>query len=144
MRLEAPASKVGLKPGMVINGWAFTQHGGTVYWDRAGVVSRTPQNGQTFASQSAWEQVEKANSKSKLPPPLRTALKADPRKRSDAQKQELRDYCKGQISHQKIPRYFQFVESYPLTGSGKVQKLILREQAIKTLGLEDVVNVRTA
>jgi fatty-acyl-CoA synthase len=58
--------------------------------------------------------------------------------------QELRDHCKGQISHQKIPRYFQFVDSYPLTGSGKVQKFVLREQAIKELGLEDVKNVRTA
>ncbi len=58
--------------------------------------------------------------------------------------QELRDYCKGQISHQKIPRYFQFVESYPLTASGKVQKFVLRERAIKTLGLEEVANVRTA
>ena len=57
---------------------------------------------------------------------------------------ELRDYFKGQISHQKIPRYFRFVESYPLTGSGKVQKFVLREQAIKELGLEDVANVQTA
>ena len=45
--------------------------------------------------------------------------------------QELRAYCKGQISHQKIPRYFQFVASYPMTGSGKVQKFLLRENAIK-------------
>ena len=59
-------------------------------------------------------------------------------------KQELRDYCKGQISHQKIPRYFQFVDSYPLTASGKVQKFVLRERAIKTLGLGDVANIRTA
>jgi len=58
--------------------------------------------------------------------------------------QELRDYCKDQISHQKIPRYFQFVESYPLTASGKVQKVVLRERAMKALGLEDVANVRTA
>jgi len=58
--------------------------------------------------------------------------------------QELRDYCKGQISHQKIPRYVQFVESYPLTASGKVQKFVLRERAIKTLGLEEVAKTRTA
>jgi len=58
--------------------------------------------------------------------------------------QELRDYCKGQISHQKVPRYFQFVESYPLTASGKVQKFVLREQAIKTLGLEEVAKIKTA
>jgi fatty-acyl-CoA synthase len=58
--------------------------------------------------------------------------------------QELREYCRGQISHQKTPRYFQFVESYPLTASGKVQKFVLRERAIKTLGLEDVAKVKTA
>jgi fatty-acyl-CoA synthase len=58
--------------------------------------------------------------------------------------QELRDYCKGQISHQKIPHYFQFVESYPLTASGKVQKFVLREQAIKVLGLEEVAKTKTA
>jgi fatty-acyl-CoA synthase len=51
--------------------------------------------------------------------------------------QELRDYCKGQISHQKIPRYFQFVDAYPMTASGKVQKFALREQAIRMLGLSE-------
>jgi fatty-acyl-CoA synthase len=58
--------------------------------------------------------------------------------------EDVRAYCRGQISHQKIPRYFQFVESYPMTASGKVQKFVLRERAIKTLGLEDVAKVRTA
>jgi fatty-acyl-CoA synthase len=58
--------------------------------------------------------------------------------------EELRDHCRGQINHQKIPRYFQFVESYPLTGSGKVQKFVLREQAIKALGLQDVSKIKTA
>jgi fatty-acyl-CoA synthase len=57
--------------------------------------------------------------------------------------QELRDYCQGQISHQKIPRYVQFVDAYPLTASGKVQKFVLREQAITTLGLEEVARIRT-
>jgi fatty-acyl-CoA synthase len=58
--------------------------------------------------------------------------------------EDVRTYCRGQISHQKIPRYFQFVESYPLSASGKVQKFVLRERAIKTLGLEDVAKIRTA
>ncbi|GAC1350983.1 MAG: AMP-binding protein [Ktedonobacteraceae bacterium] len=58
--------------------------------------------------------------------------------------QELRAYCMGQISHQKIPRYFQFVESYPLTASGKVQKFVLRENAMNVLGLAEVMNTRTA
>ena len=58
--------------------------------------------------------------------------------------EELRVYCKGQISHQKTPRYFQLVESYPLTASGKVQKFVLREQAIKALSLEAVARIKTA
>ncbi len=58
--------------------------------------------------------------------------------------EELRNFCQGQISHQKIPRYFQFVESYPMTASGKVQKFVLREQAIKALGLEEVAKIITA
>ena len=35
-------------PARSINGWAFTQHGGTVYWDKAGIVTRTPQDGQAL------------------------------------------------------------------------------------------------
>ncbi|HXZ04763.1 MAG TPA: hypothetical protein VEH81_08005 [Ktedonobacteraceae bacterium] len=58
--------------------------------------------------------------------------------------QELRDYCRGQVSHQKIPRYFQFVESYPMTASGKVQKFVLREQAIRVFGLEEIAKTKTA
>ncbi len=57
---------------------------------------------------------------------------------------ELRVYCKAHISHQKIPRYFQFVENYPMTASGKVQKFILRKQAIEALGLQKVAETRTA
>jgi fatty-acyl-CoA synthase len=58
--------------------------------------------------------------------------------------EELRTFCTGQISHQKIPRYFKFVDTYPMTASGKVQKFVLREQAIKELGLEAVAKTRTA
>ncbi len=67
-----------------------------------------------------------------------------PRAGETLTEEELREYCKGQISRQKIPRYFQFVESYPMTGSGKVQKFVLREQAIKALGLEEATQVKTA
>src|SRR5579859_1628718 len=67
-----------------------------------------------------------------------------PKEGEQVTEQELREFCKGQISHQKIPRYFQFVESYPLTVSGKVQKFILRENAIKALGLEEAAKIKTA
>jgi fatty-acyl-CoA synthase len=43
--------------------------------------------------------------------------------------EEVRAYCKGKISHHKIPRYIEFTESYPMTASGKIQKYLLREMS---------------
>ncbi len=48
------------------------------------------------------------------------------------------------MAHCKAPRYVQFVESFPTTVTGKVQKFKIREIAIKELGLEAVANVDTA
>lgn len=67
-----------------------------------------------------------------------------PKSAESLNEQELREYCQGQISHQKIPRYFQFAESYPMTASGKVQKFVLRELAIREFGLEGVAQTKTA
>ncbi len=67
-----------------------------------------------------------------------------PKEGEQLTEEELRGYCKGQISHQKIPRYFQFVTAFPMTASGKVQKFILREKAIKALGLEEAATIKTA
>ncbi len=92
VRLEVEAAKVGLAPGAVINGWAFTQHDGTCFWDKAGIVTRTPQAGQAFDSQLAWEAYERTQSKSALPQPLQEAIKADAAARKDEQKKRLRDY----------------------------------------------------
>jgi fatty-acyl-CoA synthase len=61
-----------------------------------------------------------------------------PREGAAVTEQELRAFCKGKMSHQKIPRYFQFVDAYPMTASGKVQKFLLREQAIVLFGLQEV------
>jgi fatty-acyl-CoA synthase len=41
--------------------------------------------------------------------------------------EDIRDYCRGQISRFKIPKYVFFVDSFPLTSSGKIQKFVLRE-----------------
>ncbi|KAK3529610.1 hypothetical protein QTP70_032030 [Hemibagrus guttatus] len=49
--------------------------------------------------------------------------------------EEIKAFCKGQMAHFKIPRYVTFVQSYPLTVSGKIQKNKLREQTQKQLGL---------
>lgn len=50
--------------------------------------------------------------------------------------EEIKAFCKNNISHFKIPRYILFVTSYPLTVTGKIQKNILRETATEQLGLK--------
>ncbi|WP_370627197.1 AMP-binding protein [Psychrobacillus sp. INOP01] len=42
---------------------------------------------------------------------------------------ELKGYCKGKISFHKIPKYIEFIEAYPMTASGKIQKFLLREMS---------------
>jgi fatty-acyl-CoA synthase len=49
--------------------------------------------------------------------------------------EELKAFCRGQIAHFKIPRYVRFVETFPMTASGKVQKYLLAEHAARELGL---------
>jgi fatty-acyl-CoA synthase len=51
----------------------------------------------------------------------------------DAQvtEEDIRDYCRGQISRFKIPTYIFFTDSFPLTSSGKIQKYLLREMGSK-------------
>jgi fatty-acyl-CoA synthase len=55
--------------------------------------------------------------------------------RDRATEPELIDYCRSQIAHFKTPRYWKFVESFPMTVTGKVQKYRMREIAIAELGL---------
>ena len=69
VRLEVPVADVGLAPGEVVSGMAFTQFGGTVYWDKAGVVSDLV-----------------------APPIVVLALRTPAPERTDEQRQELQDY----------------------------------------------------
>jgi len=50
-----------------------------------------------------------------------------------ATEEEIRDFCKGQIAHFKIPRYIKFVEEFPMTITGKVQKYVMRDMMAKEL-----------
>ncbi|HEY6873247.1 MAG TPA: AMP-binding protein [Geobacteraceae bacterium] len=51
--------------------------------------------------------------------------------------EEVREFCRGRIANYKVPKYVKFVDSYPMTASGKIQKFKLREMAIKELNLHD-------
>ena len=49
---------------------------------------------------------------------------------------EIRAFCQGQIAHNKIPRYVEFVDEFPMTVTGKVQKFLMRETVEQKLGLK--------
>jgi len=49
--------------------------------------------------------------------------------------EELTAHCKGRISTFKIPAYWKFVDAFPMTVTGKIQKFRMREMAVEELGL---------
>src|SRR5579871_5274950 len=61
-----------------------------------------------------------------------------------AAEEEIRDFCRGRIAHFKVPQYVRFVDSFPMTVSGKVQKFRMRDQEIEARGLGRAANIRTA
>lgn len=91
-RLEVDAAHVGIKPGAVITGWAFTQFDGTVYWDKAGAVTATPQTDAPFSSLAAWVRAQRAAGAAGLPHPIDEIVKLDRDRRNAAQREQLRDY----------------------------------------------------
>ena len=50
--------------------------------------------------------------------------------------EELRNFCKDRIAHYKVPRYWKFVNEFPMTISGKIRKVEMREIAAEELGLQ--------
>ena len=56
----------------------------------------------------------------------------------------LRAFCAGRLASYKIPRYVKVVDAFPLTVTGKIRKVEMREQSVRELGLEEVAAARTA
>src|ERR687889_801673 len=48
----------------------------------------------------------------------------------------VREFCRGRLAHFKVPRYVLFVDEFPMTVTGKVQKYLMREESVRRLGLE--------
>jgi fatty-acyl-CoA synthase len=66
------------------------------------------------------------------------------RLKEPAAEEEIREFCRGRIAHFKVPQYIRFVEAFPMTVTGKVQKFRMREIEIQDRGLEDVARIQTA
>jgi fatty-acyl-CoA synthase len=54
-----------------------------------------------------------------------------------ASEDEIRSFCRSKLAHFKVPKYIRFVESFPQTVTGKIQKFKIREQMVKELGLAE-------
>ena len=59
------------------------------------------------------------------------------REGEESNAEEIRAFCKGQIAHYKIPRYVKFVDGFPMTVTGKIQKFKMREEMIAELSLAE-------
>jgi fatty-acyl-CoA synthase len=57
---------------------------------------------------------------------------------------ELTAHCRGRLAPFKVPRYWQFVETFPMTVTGKIQKFRLRQMAVDLLGLHAAAAEKTA
>ncbi len=51
--------------------------------------------------------------------------------------EEVRDFCRDQIAHYKVPRHIRFVDEFPMTVTGKIQKFIMRERMVGDLGIKE-------
>jgi fatty-acyl-CoA synthase len=66
------------------------------------------------------------------------------RKGSDVSAEELKAFCLANMAKQKCPRYFDFVESFPMNAAGKILKYKMREEAVEKLGLQAESKIVTA
>jgi fatty-acyl-CoA synthase len=57
---------------------------------------------------------------------------------------DVREFCAGRLAHYKVPRYVHLVDGFPMTVTGKVRKVEMRETAIGILGLDDAAAIRNA
>ena len=62
----------------------------------------------------------------------------------EATAEEITDFCRGRIAHFKVPHYIKFVDGFPMTVTGKVRKVEMREVSIGELGLETVAGIKSA
>lgn len=61
-----------------------------------------------------------------------------------ATEDEIREFCRGRLAHFKVPRYVLFVDGFPMTVTGKIRKVEMREVSIDRLGLHSAAATRTA
>jgi fatty-acyl-CoA synthase len=61
-----------------------------------------------------------------------------------ATEDEIREFCRAKIAHFKIPQYIRFVDAFPMTVTGKIQKYVIRQTEIRDRNLEKAAEIETA
>ncbi len=102
VRLEVAADHVGLPPDSKLNGWAFSQHDGTVYWDAPGISTRESGT-QPLRSLLAWEDQERSLKEPRAPKPILDIIKLPADQRSDAQRTQLKEHFLRYVSADHRP-----------------------------------------
>jgi len=63
---------------------------------------------------------------------------------AEASTEELTEFCKDKIAHFKVPKYFRFTADFPMTVTGKIRKIEMRQISIKEMNLDAANNIKTA
>ena len=108
VRLEVDLATVGLAPGRRVHGWAFTQTGGTVYWDAAGVNTWSPPNDFARRSLELWQHI--AGGDTRLPKDVKDALAVAPADRSEAQATSVRNHYLRFVNVDSAPTFAPYNE----------------------------------
>ncbi len=140
VRLEVTAAEVGLKPGAKLNGWAFTQFGGTVNWDKAGTVGGPQLSEEQKRSLAIWEHYQKTVGSS-APDNIKKIIELDADKRSEAQTAELKRYYLENVNPDIIAKLAE-----PRKKAADLKKALddLEKTIPATLVMEDRKEMRVA
>ncbi|MCE9545714.1 MAG: PSD1 and planctomycete cytochrome C domain-containing protein [Planctomycetia bacterium] len=141
VRLEVDAARVGFNPGDVVRGLAFTQFDGTVYWDRAGIVTSTPQADTATGTLAAWQKWQRGQNIASLPAEVRAALALDPQKQSAVEQRVLHDYYYRFVSPQTRGQFEPFKKQ--LTDL-EAQRSTLEKSGQATLVMQELPKPREA
>jgi mono/diheme cytochrome c family protein len=141
VRLEVAASQVGLPAGSQLNGWAFTQFGGTVYWDKPGRISTGRLDPKQAESIAVWEQYRKQIKQPALPAPIQQILDVENAKRTPEQTKQLRLHYVRYIN----PNSAKAIEAHTKREGELNQKIAEIEKSVpSTLVMEDRKDKRQA
>jgi hypothetical protein len=141
VRLEVAASQVGLPAGSELNGWAFTQFGGTVYWDKPGRISSGRLEPGQAESIALWEQYRKQVKQPALPGPVQQILDLEKDKRTAEQVKQLRRHYLRHVN----PTLAKAIAALVTKETELNQKIAAIEKAIpSTLVMEDRKEKRQA